>query len=208
MTRPGSASATAHRAHGSLLGMIAGVVVALVLGGCGSSTGQTAGEATPTAHGRGDTTFARAMLASDGRARMVERWAQGRATSPAVRAMASRMMRSQDRWDEELRSCVSRWSGSSPQRMMMSLQGSGQMMANGHLTGMMSRPLLKSLKSASGPAFDRTYLVMMVRHHASMITAATFEARGGRDPAVMRLARHIRRTQTRELTELRRLLRR
>lgn len=138
---------------------------------------------------------------------MMGGWATGRASTDSVQAMASQMMRSQGGWDRELQACITRWGGPRPQGMMGS-HGSGQMMGNDEMAGMMSRSALQGLKSASGRAFDRMYLTMMVRHHTSMIAAATAEVAGGSDPAAVRLARHIRRTQTKELAQLRRLLRR
>lgn len=116
------------------------------------------------------------------------------------------MMRTQDGWDRALRACVTRWAGSAPRGMMRS-QGNRRMMGNGGPAGMMRPGTLMGLKGASGPAFDRRYLTMMIRHHRSVIALATSESTGGSDPAAKRLARQIRMTQTRELAQLRQLLR-
>lgn len=125
MTRHALPSPAARRPHRSLLGVVVGVLVALLLTGCGQTVGQSAHNPVAAGRDRADVTFARTMMAGNGQAQMMERWAADRSSSRSVQAMSRRMMRSQSGWDRALRACVTRWRVSSPQGMMGSQGGNG-----------------------------------------------------------------------------------
>ena len=77
--------------------------------------------------------------------------------------------------------------------------------ASGQMPGMMSGDQMHQLEQASGPAFDRMFL-MMITHHQGAITMAQTELRAGQNPDARQLAQCIIDTQQREITEMQALL--
>lgn len=57
--------------------------------------------------------------------------------------------------------------------------------------GMMSDADMTSLGSASGAAFDRMWVSMMIRHHQGAVSMATTEQSTGQNPDAKRLAQSI-----------------
>jgi uncharacterized protein (DUF305 family) len=71
---------------------------------------------------------------------------------------------------------------------------------------MMSSEDMSRLAAATGRAFDRMFLIMMIAHHKGAVTMATTEERDGRYPPAKRLATGIRTSQTAEISEMNSLL--
>lgn len=74
------------------------------------------------------------------------------------------------------------------------------------MEGMMTPDQMKELKSATGLAFDRRFLEMMIEHHMGAITMAEEETRKGKDPEVVALANEIRGSQSTEVDEMQAIL--
>ena len=71
---------------------------------------------------------------------------------------------------------------------------------------MMSNEDMARLAAATGRAFDRMFLTMMIAHHRGAVTMATAEERDGKHPPARRLATSIRTSQTAEIGEMNSLL--
>ena len=65
---------------------------------------------------------------------------------------------------------------------------------------------MSELASATGPAFDRAFLEMMIEHHRGAIAMAEREMENGKHPDAMELAGEIASAQTAEIEEMERLL--
>ena len=74
------------------------------------------------------------------------------------------------------------------------------------MPGMMGDADLVKLRAATGAAFDRMFLTMMVDHHTGAVQMAKTELVQGTNPGAKALAASIVTTQTAEMTEMRRLL--
>lgn len=79
--------------------------------------------------------------------------------------------------------------------------GSDATMA-GSMGGMMSDTEMAQLESASGAAFDRMWLDMMIRHHQGAIEMAKTEQADGQFPAAVALAGTIIADQQAEISEM------
>jgi uncharacterized protein (DUF305 family) len=78
---------------------------------------------------------------------------------------------------------------------------------SGAMPGMLSGEQMHQLEQATGPAFDRMFLQMMITHHQGAITIArTAELSAGQNPDARHLAQRIVDTQQREITEMQTLL--
>jgi len=71
---------------------------------------------------------------------------------------------------------------------------------------MMSNEDMARLAAATGRAFDRMFLTMMIAHHRGAVTMATAEERDGQYGPAKQLATRIRTSQTAEITEMNGLL--
>lgn len=74
------------------------------------------------------------------------------------------------------------------------------------MPGMMSETDMTSLKQASGAAFDRQFLTMMIAHHEGAIEMATSEQSKGKNASAVDLAKQIETAQTREIKAMEGLL--
>ena len=74
------------------------------------------------------------------------------------------------------------------------------------MAGMMSDEQMAALGRASGAAFDRSFLQMMIAHHEGAVTMARAELDAGVDPRARELAQQIVDAQQAEIAEMRTLL--
>jgi uncharacterized protein (DUF305 family) len=81
--------------------------------------------------------------------------------------------------------------------------------AIGHeqMPGMATAEQLDRLKAASGAAFDRLFLQLMIAHHQGALTMATEVLRSGVEATVYRLALDVNATQSAEITRMREMQR-
>jgi uncharacterized protein (DUF305 family) len=71
----------------------------------------------------------------------------------------------------------------------------------------MSDDEMKQLGAASGPAFDKMWLEMMIKHHEGAVTMSQAQLTKGANPAAKELAQTIASSQTKEIATMRALLR-
>lgn len=79
-------------------------------------------------------------------------------------------------------------------------------MAGMSMPGMMSAEQMQQLQSATGAAFDKMFLELMITHHQGAIEMADTELADGSNPQALALAQKIKTDQTAEITEMQTLL--
>lgn len=70
------------------------------------------------------------------------------------------------------------------------------------MPGMMTGQQMTALTAASGAAFDKMFLQLMVTHHQGALTMATTEKGHGSNPAALKLAQDITSSQTAQITQM------
>ena len=74
------------------------------------------------------------------------------------------------------------------------------------MEGMMTTEEMTGLEAATGPAFDKLWLEMMVRHHEGAVVMSKTVGADGKAPAVKELAGKIISAQEAEIAEMQKLL--
>ncbi len=74
------------------------------------------------------------------------------------------------------------------------------------MPGMMSSGEMAKMMAASGPAFDRLFLTMMIRHHEGAVQMAKTERLHGEYGPARAMARSIIASQTAQIAQMRTLL--
>ncbi|MFI8288126.1 DUF305 domain-containing protein [Streptomyces sp. NPDC085614] len=202
----------------SARGLVAAVAAGLLLAACGSGAGSGSGHpggadheasapASPSgtpgrAHATGpfndaDVTFAQGMIPHHQQALDMARLADGRAEDADVRRLVAAIKQAQDPEIRTMRTWLTGW---------------GRPESAGHaghgMAGMMSEQDMKDLAAVRGRAFDRRFAELMIAHHDGAVQMARTEQREGRDEAALELAGDVVRTQSAEISELRRILER
>ncbi|CUU57955.1 Uncharacterized conserved protein, DUF305 family [Parafrankia irregularis] len=189
----------------------AGLALAATLVACGSgdapapSSSTTAGSGSAVSagdHNAADVMFAQMMIPHHQQAVEMAELAPGRATDPAVLTLAQQIGTAQAPEIATMTGWLDAWG--EPTAMPGGGHGGG-----GHGTegmGMMSESDMAALRGASGPAFDRMFCEMMIRHHEGAIEMARTEQRDGRFPDAVALAGTIVSTQTAEVATMKGLL--
>lgn len=186
---------------------IAGLALAGCASGAETAPGST-GSGSSTAASQGtqndaDVTFAQGMIPHHRQAVEMAELAASRSENPQVLDLASRIGAAQIPEIETMTSWLQAWGAEVPAEGDM-----GGMGGMGGMSGMggMTPEQMQSLEQASGAAFDRMFLEMMVEHHRSAVEMAQVELDEGADPEALQLAQTIIDTQQAEITEMETLL--
>jgi uncharacterized protein (DUF305 family) len=188
---------------------VAGVVVALTLAACGSSsTSSTTGAGTSGSsaassasageHNAADVMFAHGMIPHHEQAIEMGKLAPSRAASAEVKTLATQIQGAQDPEINQMTGWLSTWGESTTM--------SGGMGHTDHMSGMMSSDDMTKLEGLSGKAFDREFLTMMTLHHRGAIEMARSERADGRYGPAKTMAGTIVHTQSEEITTMADLL--
>jgi uncharacterized protein (DUF305 family) len=181
----------------------AALTVGAALGGCGTnattspSSSATSSPPAVQVHNQADITFAMSKMATQ------------RAVSPQVKDLAVRIQAEQQPEIDQLSGFLRAWNAPVPSTNgPMGGMGQGDMMGQMHgaMPGMMSGGQMQQFGQASGGAFDRMFLQMMISHHQGAITMAKTELSDGQNPGARQLAQRIIDAQQREITEMQNLL--
>ncbi|QDZ15919.1 MULTISPECIES: DUF305 domain-containing protein [Humibacter] len=207
---------------------LAGVVLAAggLLAGCTSSgmgdmPGMSHSSSTPAGtHNAQDAMFAQMMIVHHQGAIEMAGLAPTRAASAQVKDLAVKIKDAQQPEIDEMKAWLKGWgepltmpemgSGSSPSPSDMSgMDMSTPMPTDG--AGMNSMPGMTpqdmaQLKAATGPAFDKAFLSLMIQHHQGAIDMAKQEQSGGKDTKAKKLADNIVNSQSQEVTEMQAML--
>jgi uncharacterized protein (DUF305 family) len=189
------------------------VTVGAALGGCGtnatppSSSSPSSSSTVAQTHNQADITFAQDMIPHHAQAIAISKMAAQQAGSLQVKDLAARIQAAQQPEIDQMSGWLQAWNAPVPS-INSPMGGMGQMDhgAGNAMPGMMSGGEMQQLGQATGAAFDRMFLQMMISHHQGAVMMAKVELNGGQNPDARQLAQRIIDAQQREITEMRTLL--
>ena len=173
-------------------------------GGSHASSSTAAGGATKPPmgdHNDADIDFATGMIPHHGQAIEMADLALARATTPEVKRLATQIKGAQDPEIRTMSGWLSSWGASMP-----STGSEHDMSGHGATSGMMSAEEMKALAAATGPAFDRMWLDLMIRHHEGAVAMARTQLASGASADVKQLAQAVIDGQTKEIATMKGLL--
>ena len=140
-----------------------------------------------------DVLFATEMIPHHRQAVAMAKLATGHGASRPVQEVASQITAEQVPEIAQLQGMLAEWGQSAP--AAASTDGMPGMGGGGELAdaapGMMTDDEMTRLEAATGPAFDRAFLQMMITHHQGALTMAKAELADGRDPDATLMAQNI-----------------
>lgn len=187
---------------------------ALVLAGCSSSGGDSAAGSTSSAtasvtgtpasgpHNAADVSFATDMIPHHAQAVEMADMALKQASSTEVKTLATQIKSAQDPEIATMSGWLAGWGEDVPSSSM-SMGSMDHSMGSG--TGMMSDADMTSLGAASGAAFDKMWVSMMIEHHTGALDMAKTELSDGQNPDAQKLAQSIVASQTAEIATMKQL---
>ncbi len=147
------------------------------------------------------------MIYHHAQAILIAGWAPSHEAGPSVRTLCERIVAAQT---DEI-ALLSRWLADRHEavphpdadHMMMP-----EMDATHMMPGMLSAEQLALLDRARGPAFDETFLHLMIQHHEGAITMVNqlFAAGAGEENPVYKMASNVFADQTTEIERMQRML--
>ncbi|GAA2571227.1 DUF305 domain-containing protein [Pseudonocardia hydrocarbonoxydans] len=208
-------------ARASSIRLLAGIAAAgLILTGCAAGADTSAGTAAPggssssAAQGEqndADVAFVQGMIPHHRQAVEMADLVAGRSQNAQVIDLAARIGGGQQPEIDMMIGWLEEWGAEVPAEGGdmggMDMGGDmGGMDMGGGMGGMMTPEQMQQLQGASGPAFDRMFLEMMIEHHRGAVEMAQTELQDGADPEALALAQKIIDTQQAEITEMDTLL--
>ena len=197
-----------------LFGALVAAITAVALAGCGTGVTPAAApapapQAAPAAaaeHNDADTTFATSMVPHHAQAIEMAQLAADRATSSEVKELAGQIEQAQGPEIVQLQGFLAAWGEEAAPTGMGGMHGTSGMDGMGAMPGMMSDQQMKQLQAASGAAFDRMWLQMMIEHHTGAIAMARTELSSGANAEAKDLAQKVVDAQQSEITTMKQLL--
>ncbi len=172
----------------------------LTIAACGND-GEAGSEA---GHNDADVTFAQQMIPHHRQAVEMAELAETRATDEGVKELAVDIEAAQDPEIETMTGWLQSWGEDVPADDTSGMDHGD--MSMDEMDGMMSAEEMADLEAASGPAFDRMFLTMMIEHHEGAIEMAKTEQEEGEYADAIALAEDIETAQTAEITAMNELL--
>ena len=158
-----------------------------------------------------DVLFATQMIPHHEQAVAMAKLAPAHGASRPVQEIASQISAEQIPEIAQLQGMLAEWDQpiasaptAAPMRGMPGMDGGGALAAAA--PGMMTDQEMTQLESATGPAFDRAFLKMMITHHQGALTMAGSELADGRDQDAMLMAQNISDAQQASIELMQRLL--
>lgn len=189
----------------------ASLTAALLLAGCGSSHGSSAGSTSGNASAvtqavggvtDADISFAQLMIPHHQQAVEMADLALARETSPEVRQLAEQIKAAQDPEIQTMSGWLRQWGAP----MEMGDDHGSHDMGGMTMSGMMTEEDMQALSEATGSAFDRMWLEMMIAHHEGAVEMAEQVQANGGNADVAALADAVIAGQTAEIETMRALL--
>lgn len=208
----------------TVLGALATGAAALVLAGCGGNAGPASGSdttgappaaststATSAVHNAADVTFVQDMIPHHAQAVEMAELAPTQASSQQLKDLAAKIQAAQAPEIAQMQGFLQAWGlPAAPTATMGGRDhGMGGEMNGGAMSGMpgmMSGQQMQQLDAASGPAFDRMFLQMMIQHHQGAVQMAQTELRDGQNPEAKALAQRIITAQQAEIAQMQTML--
>jgi uncharacterized protein (DUF305 family) len=196
-----------------LIGLSAAAIVALAAG-CGGGddpAGTDAGHDAPSTsaekagqaeHNEQDMAFVQGMIPHHQQAVDMAAMATERATDPKVKDLATRIEGAQDPEIKQMTGMLDQWTASMESDMPTASGMPGMDHGSAHGPGMMTDEEMRQLEQASGAAFDRLWVEMMIRHHQGAVDMANTELRQGGNAEAKTLAQQIIDAQEAEIKEM------
>jgi Uncharacterized protein conserved in bacteria len=163
-----------------------------------SASPSTVGTPATGEHNDADVAFATGMIPHHGQAVTMAQMATATAANAEVKKLASTIKAAQIPEITRMSGWLTGWGQPIPSST--SSMGGVDMG-----DGMMTDDDLKELGGATGTAFDRMWLQMMIKHHQGAIRMATTELKTGTNPDARQLAQNIITSQTSEITRMKKL---
>ena len=181
----------------------AALVAAALLAACGAPDDRPYDDA--------DVLFATEMIPHHQQAVAMAELAPGHGASRPVQAVASQIAAEQIPEIAQLRGMLAEWGQAAPAAAptpapMGGMPGMGGGALADAAPGMMTDAEMTRLEAATGPAFDRAFLQMMITHHQGALTMAKAELADGRDPDATLMAQNISDAQQASIELMQRLL--
>jgi uncharacterized protein (DUF305 family) len=149
-----------------------------------------------------DVSFATGMIPHHAQAIQMADLAADRATDTEVKHLAAAIRAAQDPEIATMSGWLTTWGKPVPPAAGEHAGHDG----GGSMPGMMSTQAMDQLKGATGAAFDRMWLTMMIEHHQGAITMATQETDTGSYQPAITLARSIIARQGQEIATMQQAL--
>ncbi|HEX5142786.1 MAG TPA: DUF305 domain-containing protein [Mycobacterium sp.] len=198
----------------TIMTMVAAAAAALTVSGALTGCGTTAtppsisspssSSTVAQTHNQADITFAHGMIPHHAQAIAMSKMAAQQAASPQVKDLAARIQAEQQPEIDQLSGFLRAWNAPVPPMAGMGQGDMGSM--GGAMPGMMTSGEMQQLGQATGAAFDRMFLQMMISHHQGAVMMAKTELNNGQNPDARQLAQRIIDAQQHEITEMRTLL--
>jgi len=154
-------------------------------------------------HNEADVAFATGMIPHHTQAIDMADLAMAQASSSDVKALATQIKAAQDPEIQTMTAWLKAWGAPVPGAADA---GSHDMEGHGSTSGMMTADEMKALAAATGSAFDRMWLDMMIRHHEGAVTMSRSQLARGSHADTKQLAQAIIEGQTKEITMMKGLL--
>jgi uncharacterized protein (DUF305 family) len=155
-----------------------------------------------TENNEADVRFAQMMISHQRQAVEMAEMAVERAENPEVKALAEQIQAAQDPEIETLTGFLEAWGAEGDMPGMGGMDHSGM----GDMSGMMTPEQMNEMQSATGAAFDRMFLEMMIVHHEGAVRDAEREVAEGVNPEAKELATQIISAQNAEIAQMRQML--
>lgn len=219
---------------GKTLAVAFALITAASVAGCGSSAtpssapsgaspaASAAAPASTTEHNDADVTFAQQMIPHHAQAVRMAELAPQRASSAQVKQLAAAIQSAQQPEIDQMTAMLKNWGAPVPEvpaNNGSDSSGMGDMpgmdhgsgapapasMDHGSMQGMMSGSQMTQLGQASGAAFDRQFLSLMIAHHEGAVQMSSIELRDGSNPEAKALAQKITDAQHAEIAQMRQM---
>jgi uncharacterized protein (DUF305 family) len=183
-----------------VLAVAASSAVLLLGAACSSEDSTSAGPDSSVVadepRNEADATFAHGMIPHHEQAVVMTKLAPERTQNAQVLDLAERIEAAQAPEIDQMKGWLEAWN--EPHKPGM--EGMGGM------AGMMSDDQMAALTAASGPAFDKMFLEMMIVHHEGAVEQAEAQKADGEFPEALTLADDIIASQQSEIDEMRGIL--
>jgi uncharacterized protein (DUF305 family) len=202
-------------------GLLAGCTATATTSSMGNMPGMSHSSSTPAAsHNAQDVMFAQMMLVHHEGAIAMADLAPARAASTQLKDLASQIKAAQQPEIVEMTAWLKAWgaprampgssstptpSASGMAGMDMSTPMPTDSSGMGTMPGMTPQDMA-SLQAASGAAFDKLFLTLMIQHHQGAVTMAQQEQSGGMDGAAKKLADSIVTSQSKQISDMKAML--
>lgn len=172
-------------------------------------------------HNQADITFTQQMSVHHQGAITMADLAATRASSSKVKTLAVHITAAQAPELKEMAGWLAAWAPDTDMNgmpnktaasmggmggMASGVAGSGTSGAPSAMPGMMTDAQMAQLMAATGTAFDKLFLQMMIVHHQGALTMAKAETAQGQNPAALTLAKSIIASQTAQITQMQDIL--